>query len=213
MLVRHFMSRLVQVLPGDMACSDAWSLFVEQGLRRAPVVDNKRVLGMITDRDLLRVLPWNLRQLEGERDERDMDRPVRQLLSRDLVSVAPSDHLETAAALMLRHKIGGLPVIDGGELLGIITESDLFRTFVNLKAHSKGTRLTLHWPKELGECPDPARIAVATGTQLHEYLEHPSPGDGLVIGLRIAGKDVDGFVERMLDAGYQLLDREDPQRS
>ncbi len=212
MLVRHFMSRMVHVLPADMTCSDAWSQFVEEGLRRAPVIEEGRIIGMITDRDLLRVLPWNLRQLDSEREERDLDRPIGDLICRDLISVAPGDHLEAAAELMLQHKIGGLPVVDGNKLVGIITESDLFRTFVSMKTHAQGTRLTLHWPRDSKDRPSPARIALATGTQLHEYIEHPSPGEGLLVGLRVAGSEVNAFVKRLLDSGYQLLDREGSEK-
>jgi acetoin utilization protein AcuB len=209
MLVRHFMSRTVLVLRAEITCSEAWSEFQERGLRRAPVMEKGHILGMLTDRDLMRVLPWSLRQIESASAERSPDRPVRDILASKLICVAPGDHLETAATLMMDHKIGGLPVIDNGKLVGIITESDLFRTFVNLKLHTEGSRLTLHWPKGHGSRPDAARIALAAGVQMREYIEHPSPGEGLLLDLRIAGNDVDGFVERILGAGYLLLDRKD----
>ncbi|MFT7485475.1 MAG: CBS domain-containing protein [Candidatus Paceibacteria bacterium] len=210
MLVRHFMSRSVTMLEADMTCADAWTQFCEEGLRRAPVVHDKQVIGMVTDRDLLRILPWNLRQLDSDRDDRDLERPLRSILARDLVSVAPNDHLETAAELMLKHKIGGLPVLDGDQVAGIITESDLFRTFVQLKAGAKGTRLTMHWPADGGPPLDPTRVALATGVQLHEYFAFPSPGEGLAIGLRVVGDGLEAFLDRLLAGGYLLLDREDP---
>ena len=212
MLVRHFMNTQVTTLAADTTCHDAWLLFQNKQLRRAPVVEAGKVLGMLTDRDLMRVLPWTVGQLDEASQERDNQRPVRELVAKEMIAVTPRDHLEVAAQLMLRHKIGGLPVIQDGALKGIITESDLFRTFVSLKASAKGTRLTLHWPADKGKPIAPTRIALATGMQLHEYLEHKSPSDGALIGLRVAGKDVDAFVERLQNAGFLLLDREDPDR-
>lgn len=210
MLVRHFMSRHVTVLSAETSCREAWLLFRKQKLRRAPVVRNGQVLGMLTDRDLMQVLPWTPSQADTASDGRNQERPVVELLAKTLISVTPQDHLEVAAERMLHHKIGGLPVLQDGELKGIITESDLFRTFVTLKASAKGTRLTLHWPATRGTLVAPTRIALATGMQLHEYQEHASPADGTLIGLRVAGKDTNSFVERLLDMGFLLLDREDP---
>lgn len=210
MLVRHFMSRHVTVLPAETTCREAGLLFREQKLRRAPVVTDGKVLGMLTDRDLMRVLPWTPGQEDTTSNGRDQERLVRDLLAKTLISVTPQDHLEVAAERMLRHKIGGLPVLQDGELKGIITESDLFRTFVSLKAGAKGTRLTLLWPDDRGELVAPTRIAIATGMQLHEYLEHASPTEGTLIGLRVAGRGLEAFIERLLDKGFLLLDREDP---
>jgi len=210
MLVRHFMSPSVETLPSTMACSAAWDFLARKGLRRAPVMKSHHVLGMICESDLLRVLPWSVGQLSDTSGERDGRRPIRDLLKRELIAVAPNAHLEAAAKLMLQHKIGGLPVMDGEQLVGIITESDIFRTFVTLKSSAKGTRLSLHWPKSGGGRADPGRIALATGVQFHEHTEHPSPGEGLLLGLRVEGERVDAFVQRMLDSGYLLLDREEP---
>ncbi|MFT7678058.1 MAG: acetoin utilization protein AcuB [Planctomycetota bacterium] len=213
MLVRHFMSTQVTTLTAETTCREAWLLFKEQRLRRAPVLEDGKVLGMLTDRDLMRVLPWTPGQADGAAEGRDQERPVGSLLAKTLISVTPKDHLEVAAERLLRHKIGGLPVIQDGQLMGIITESDLFRTFVSLKASAKGTRLTLHWPSARGRLIAPTRIALATGMQLHEYIEHANPSDGTLIGMRVAGRDIENFIERILDVGFLLLDREDPRKT
>ncbi|MEZ5975687.1 MAG: CBS domain-containing protein [Planctomycetota bacterium] len=127
-----------------------------------------------------------------------------------VLAVEPNDHLETAAQLMLRNKIGGLPVMQGDQLLGIITESDLFRVFVQMKHDARAVRLTLHAPAGM-ELPDPGRLALATGVQVYEHFTHPSPSGGDLVALRVSPGHVDPFVQRLRDAGFLLIDRKDPE--
>lgn len=210
MLVRYFMTHAVRTLDSTTTCADAWECFQAEGLRRAPVLEGNKVLGIITDRDLVRILPRTIADVDGLASIDALDKTIGECVSSKLISVEPNDHLETAARKLLENKIGGLPVIYEGHLKGIITESDLFRVFVQLKHNSEATRLTLHWPSKNGESHMPARIALATGVQLHEYFSHPSPSGGDLIAIRVVGKQIDEFVTRLLEAGYLLIDRADP---
>ncbi len=208
------MTRAVTTFAAEMKCIDTWRAFRKEGLRRAPVVHEGRVLGMVTDRDLLRVLPLTINTLEGLSSAKVLPVTLREILSDTLISVSPGDHLETAARLMLENRVGGLPVMQDGELAGIITESDLFRVFVELKERAGGVRLTFHWPPETEDIPDPARVALATGVEIREHFRHESPAGGELVGLRLRGPvaSVDEFQARMLRLGFLLIDREDFER-
>ncbi len=194
-----------------MSCADAWQTFQRDGLRRAPVLDGTKVLGIITDRDLVRILPRTISDVDGLASIDALDKTIGQCVNQNLIYVEPNDHLETAARKLLENKIGGLPVIYEGRLKGIITESDLFRVFVKLKHNSEATRLTLHWPAKQGESQMPTQIAVETGVQLHEYFCHPSPSGGDLIAIRAVGDNLDEFIARLLEAGFLLIDRADPE--
>lgn len=210
MLVRHFMSRDVVTLDEKLTCVEAWDRFRERGLRRAPVTRRDKVVAMVTDRDLLRVLPWTLGALEDpEAAGRSLSTRLAELRRRPLVSVSPDDHLETAARVMLDQRIGGVPVIEDDVLCGILTESDLFRVFVGTRGRAGCTRLTLHWAGAPAALPDPGRLALATGIELWEYTRHQSPVHGVLLGLRVRGPRVKEYQERLLSAGFLLLDRED----
>jgi len=91
-----------------------------EGLRHLPVVERKRVLGMITDRDL--------RQHAEHLDET----LVETVMKADPVTVSPHSTIEEAASLMLVRRIGCLPVIEEGGLVGIITTTDLLRALLDL---------------------------------------------------------------------------------
>jgi acetoin utilization protein AcuB len=111
---------------------------------------------------------------------------------------------------MLKHKIGGLPVLQDGHLAGIITESDLFRVFVDMKERTGGERLTLQWPGGASRMPDPARLALASRIEIREHFTYVSPGGGELLSLRVRGQGVDDFVARLVSSGFQLIDRELP---
>jgi len=210
MLIRHFMTRQVITLPAELSCAEAWERFGESGLRRAPVERDSRVIGMVTDRDLARVLPWTIGDLEREERRRRQELEVGRLCRRALVSVGPDAHLEAAAASMLENKIGGLPVIESGRLVGIITESDLFKAFLRLKPDLDAVRLSLHWPHDRGAVLDPGPLAVSCGVELVEFLRHPGTSGGVLVDLRVSGRGVDLLLARLLSAGFLLLDREEP---
>ncbi|MCP5024082.1 MAG: CBS domain-containing protein [bacterium] len=210
MLVRYFMTTSVQSLDESMSCAEAWQIFRRDKLRRAPVMGGAEVIGLITDRDLIRILPRTVGDADGLASINALDKTLGECVNPNLISVEPNDHLETAARKLLENKIGALPVIYEGRLKGIITESDLFRVFVKLKHNSEATRLTLHWPSTNGPSHVPARIAIVSGVYLHEFFSHPSPSGGTLIALRAIGDNLDEFISRLIDVGYVLIDRADP---
>ena len=90
------------------------------GFRRVPVVDNGRLVGILTERDLRKYSGF----LEATR--------VNAAMRTTLITVTPHDTVEDAARLMLKHKIGGLPIVAEGKLVGIVTTTDLLRAFLNV---------------------------------------------------------------------------------
>ncbi len=105
----------VLTLEAEATAAEARNVMAGNNVRHLPVVDELKVLGMVSDRDLRGVLG---KALPGTT-------PVREFMSTDVRSVAPEDDLIRAARLMVEHKIGGLPVVDRGGLIGMITTTDL----------------------------------------------------------------------------------------
>lgn len=124
MLVRQRMTAPVVTVPRDTDYQQALQLMQEKRLRRLPVVDReRRLVGIVAEPDLL---------LAATRYPRaGVD--VGEFMATKLVTATPGMSLGEAARLMLEHRVGGLPVLDSGAIVGIITESDIFRRFVELQ--------------------------------------------------------------------------------
>ena len=121
MLVRERMSSPVVTVSRDTNHRRALELMQHERLRRLPVVDRAdRLVGIVAERDLLLAAT----RYPGAGIE------VGEVMATKLVTATPAMDLASAARLMLEHRIGGLPVVEGGTLVGIITESDIFRRFV-----------------------------------------------------------------------------------
>jgi acetoin utilization protein AcuB len=100
-------------------------------IRQLPVVQEKELVGIITDRDIRSFLSASLLESVEER-EKAFNTRVREIMTTEPITVAPDDDLEDAVELMINEKIGGLPVVDEAEgLVGIVTYVDLLECFWN----------------------------------------------------------------------------------
>lgn len=125
MLVRNRMSRPAVTVRQDADFQKALALMQEKKLRRLPVVDDDgRLVGIVVERDLLVAA---MRYLQSRVE-------IGDVMTRNVVSVGPDTDLNEVARTMLERKIGGLPVVEDGRLVGIITESDIFKRFVELQS-------------------------------------------------------------------------------
>jgi acetoin utilization protein AcuB len=135
MFVRNWMSAPAISLTPEATASAALAFMEKHRIRRLPVVEEGRLVGIVTRSDLMGA---------GKLHHVDKVTTVANVMTRKPRSVQESDTLETAASLMLGQKISGLPVMDGDRLVGIITESDLFRALCGmLGIGEKGARVIL----------------------------------------------------------------------
>jgi acetoin utilization protein AcuB len=100
-------------------------------IRQIPVVGEKRLVGIVTDRDIRSFLSGSLLESPEDR-ERALAAEVREIMTTEPISVSPDDDLQEAVELMIEEKIGGIPVVDEAEgLVGIVTYVDVLRCFLN----------------------------------------------------------------------------------
>lgn len=134
MRVSDLMSRNVTTIGAGDSCLEAVTRMVRGKIRHLPVVEpDGTLVGVVTDRDLRHHLfePRVLKDIGAISVDALLKAvPVRQVMSSPVVIVGPRDELEAAARLMLEDKVGSLPVVENGRVVGIITETDLLRRIV-----------------------------------------------------------------------------------
>ena len=153
MLVRDRMSRHPITVTTDVHIDEALKAMRDNKVRRLPVVDRDgRLVGIVSEMDLLYASPSPATSLSVYEIHYLMARiTVQDVMTKEVISIEEDTPLEEAARIMVDNKIGGLPVVRDGTLVGIITETDLFKIFLELLgAREKGVRLTLRVPNKKG---------------------------------------------------------------
>jgi acetoin utilization protein AcuB len=150
----------------DSSFEDALHLMKEKKVRRLPVVDKKgRLVGIVADKDLFSASPSPATSLSVFEVHYLLSKmKMKSLMTKRLITVGIDCPLEEAARIMVDHKIGSLPVLKENKLVGIITETDIFKTFVEiLGGRDKGLRLTLDVTEKKGLWPAlPTRLSRKT---------------------------------------------------
>ena len=146
--VRDFMTRDVMTLGPEASAKEAWALCREHRIRHIPVVENGKLVGIVSDRDLRDVSPG-----QGDREAATLQWVgLDAMMVRDLATIHPLDTVERAAREIHDRRIGCLPVVADGELVGIITSSDMMLTLIELVgARGAGTWIEVEVPNEPGE--------------------------------------------------------------
>jgi len=210
MLVEERMTRNPITVKPDTSLFDALKIMRDNKVRRLPVLDkNGKLVGIVSEKDLLYASPspatslsvWEINYLTAKIT-------VNELMTKQPVTVCEDCPMEEAARIMVDNKVGGLPVVRGEQLVGIITETDIFKILLELLgAREQGTRFTLLVPERKGMLADISqRVAqmggniVALGTFLGE-----DPTNRL-IAMKVQDVDKEELWSKLEDLGIKLID-------
>jgi acetoin utilization protein AcuB len=128
MLVEDVMIRSVVTLTPEETLREAVRLLQSNRIRHLPVVDNSKVVGIVTDRDVKRATPSVLSGVDRDQYDRVLaTTKVEQFMTREPRTVTPKTSLKAAVEIFLELKVGALPVVDDGHLVGILTNVDILR--------------------------------------------------------------------------------------
>jgi len=136
MPVKDWMSKDLVIIDEDTSIMKASKVMKQNEIQHLPVMRKGRLVGIVSDRDLKEATPSKATTLDIHEMYYLLDKvAVKSLMPKHLYIIAPGDTVERAAAVMLKHHISALPVLDArGALEGIITKGDIFRAFVSVSA-------------------------------------------------------------------------------
>ncbi len=211
MFVRDRMSVDPVTITADTPFQDALKLMREHQFRRLPVTDEGgRLVGIVSERDLLYASPspatslsvWELNYLLSKLE-------IREIMADDVITTTPDTPIEDAARIIADDKIGGMPVVDEhNHVVGVITETDIFKAFVEMLGGGEpGLRLALEVPERKGVLAELARVIFELGGNIVSvgsfWGETPGQRE-LVVKVRDVGKDQ--LVDKLEAVGDHVVD-------
>lgn len=152
MIVSKWMSKRVVTIDESDTLSEAVNTLKRNHVRRLPVLRDNKLIGIVSDRDLKEAAPSRVTSLDMWELHYLLSKiKVKDLMKRRIITISPCSTIEKAAILMFDNKIGGLPVVENEELVGIITEHDVFNAFINITgARIPSYRITVRISDEPG---------------------------------------------------------------
>jgi len=203
------MSKPVIIISPDMPITEALSLMKKEHIRRTPVVKNGKLVGIVSDKDLLNASPspvttliiWEINYLLSKIT-------IAEVMTKNVMTIDENTPIEQAARIMADNKIGGLPVVRDGNVVGIITETDLFKVFLELMgAREAGVRVTALVEDKPGQL---AALTEAISAKKGNFVafgqftgENPS---NKIITFKIKGLDADELRKIISPVVKEILD-------
>lgn len=210
MLVHERMSKHPLTVTEDTPIAQALKFMRDNKVRRLPVLNKKgELVGIVSERDLLYASPSPVTSLSIYEIHYLLAQiKVGEIMTRDVITVSEYTPLEEAARIMADNKIGSLPVVRNGKLVGIITESDLFKIFTEiLGARDMGVRLSMLIPEQPGVLAEITRAIADLGgniISLGTFLgEDPT---NRLITIKVADVPQDKLVEAMKPLVLEIVD-------
>ena len=208
MLVRSRMTADVVTASPGTTIAEALSLTRKHRIRHLPIVAEDRLVGLVTDRDLRLAMPpiW-ADHADSELRDALRSKTVAEFMVTSIVTITPEAPIEQAARLLYEHKIGCLPVISGDALVGILTETDVLRSFVELFGGGHpSSRLEIRLTNRPGELARVVRtIGIDYKVNITGMVVPPLAGstDSVAI-VHVQTLDPTPLIEQLRKLGYQV---------
>ena len=194
----------------EMPVTEAQALMREKNIRHLPITDEEgKLAGLITQRSLLRVLPSDVSNFSRFEISYILSRiKVRHVMAKDVITIDEDTAIEEAARIMADRRIGCLPVMRDGALVGIITDNDLFTLMVDLLgARRAGVRLAVTQPDRPGAVARLSTAIARAGGNLTVSVGCPAPDPALWISVlkvtNIPREDLVDIVGKLEDVQIQ----------
>jgi acetoin utilization protein AcuB len=185
MLVRKKMHKDLVTVTKDERMTVAKKILKEKNIRHLPVVDGKKLIGLVTNMDIRKAEASPATSLEIRELHYLLDKlTVGEIMTRNVITISPDISVEEAAILIHDNKIGCLPVVEDGNLVGILTENDVMEILIEvLGMKEKGSRLEVQVDDKPGALADITRIIKESNVNITSVVTDISdqPGKRVLI--------------------------------
>ena len=208
MFVKLWMkTQLVTVKPSQ-TIAEAQAIMQQFHIRRIPVTDQEgRLVGIVTKHDIADASPSIIDgSSAGAESGLSTTTPISTVMTVNPISVEPTTPLETVAKRMRKHKVGGMPVVEDGKLIGIITESDIFSAFTSvLGAEEEGARIEILVPKtaksfyEVTDICKRYRMNIQALTIYRDFSDQYQ-----LLTIRLSGEELEDMLAALRKSGIKI---------
>ena len=189
MAVKDFMTRKVVYISPNTTIAHAADMMREQELHRLPVIENDQLVGLVTEGTIAEASPSKATSLSIYEMNYLLNKTkVGDVMIRDVVTISQFASLEDATYLMLKNKIGILPVVDNELLYGVITDRDIFKAFLEVSGYGEeGVRLRFVTENKVGVLEQIIRLLVEENLNISNTVNIPRKDGKVVIEVQLAG--------------------------
>ena len=204
MSVKDFMTRKVVYISPDTTIAHAADLMREQDLHRLPVIENDKLVGLVTEGTIAEASPSKATSLSIYEMNYLLNKTkVKDVMIKDVITVSAYASLEDATYLMYKNKVGILPVVDNEQLYGVITDRDIFAAFLQVSGYGEeGVRARFIVDNKAGELEKIIRLVSDKEYNIVSTVQIATKSGKVVIEVQIEGQvDLEEVRSLFEDAG------------
>jgi acetoin utilization protein AcuB len=208
MLVEQVMRAAVITITPKTSLPEALRLVQHRGIRHLPVVEDDTLVGIVSDRDLKRAMASPATSLETHELRYLLDAlTVDEIMTRAVITVGPGFPIEEAARLIVKEKVGALPVTEQGRLVGIVTETDVLELFVKgMGAGEPSSRIDVQLPDGHRTLADLVHAVEEAPAEISSIMTLADRSGRKDVIIRVRSIDPRPVVTRLVARGYSVRD-------
>lgn len=206
MIVSDIMKTQVITISPEETIRSAMLLLLQHRFRHLPVINSeRRLVGIVSDRDLRLALPSKLKV--DEEDIEILNTPVSSIMTEDVISCHPLDFVDEVASTLYEKRISSLPVLQNGELVGIVTETDILHTLVQLMGVKQpSSKIIVEVPDQSGVLADVASVFKETKINVSSVLVYSDRvTNSKRLDFRVHTIDPRKPIQLLLQHGYKVV--------
>ncbi|MGG3466380.1 acetoin utilization AcuB family protein [Neobacillus pocheonensis] len=206
MIVEEIMKTDVATLFPTDTIADAIKLMESRKIRHIPIITaEKHLVGLVTIAEIREATPSIFHTNEHPED---LKKPLETIMEKNVITGHPLDFVEEVAGLFYEHKISCIPIINGQKLVGIVTETDLLRTMVELTgAHQPGSQIEIKVPNLAGKLSDITAVIKNRKANILSVLVYPDKSDDQfkILVIRVQTMNPTALIQDLKEAGHHVL--------